>query len=234
MRSSTSKLPLVCVFLPPAESKEAIVDYTREVAKKFKGKAVFSYSQTPNFAERWGASGRVLPTSVIVKWNSEGEPTMIVFNEETEKFGADTLESFTSQAIEGTYKSYKKSEAIPEKNDGPVKILVGKNFEEIVFDATKDVFVEFYAPWCGHCKKLAPIWEELGEMFEDNKDVVIAKMDATANAAPDNVEIKGYPTLMFFPADDKTGIPYNGERDLDNLMQFVHEKASHTVGKDEL
>jgi len=159
---------------------------------------------------------------------------MVVFNEESEKLNADTLESFVSQTIEGTYKSYKKSEPVPEKNDGPVKVLVGKNFEEIVFDATKDVFVEFYAPWCGHCKKLAPIWEELGEMFEDNKDVVIAKMDATANAAPDTIELKGYPTLIFFPADDKTGIPYNGERDLDSLMQFVHEKASHTVGKDEL
>lgn len=50
-------------------------------------------------------------------------------------------------------------------------------------DNTKDVLVKYYAPWCGHCKKLAPIWEELGTLYKDNKDLVIAKFDATTNEA---------------------------------------------------
>lgn len=41
--------------------------------------------------------------------------------------------------------------------------MVGKNFDEIVNDETKDVLLEFYAPWCGHCKALAPKYDELGE-----------------------------------------------------------------------
>ena len=54
------------------------------------------------------------------------------------------------------------------------------------------------APWCGHCKQLAPIWDELGEHFNQDEDVVIAKMDSTKNEAAE-VHITGFPTLKFFP-----------------------------------
>ena len=45
--------------------------------------------------------------------------------------------------------------------------------------------MEFYAPWCGHCKKLAPIYENLAKHFKDNDNLIVAKMDATANDIPD-------------------------------------------------
>jgi thiol-disulfide isomerase/thioredoxin len=48
-------------------------------------------------------------------------------------------------------------------------------------DPTKDVFVKYYAPWCGHCKKMAPAWIELAEYLKDVEDVIIAEVDATAN-----------------------------------------------------
>ena len=52
-----------------------------------------------------------------------------------------------------------------------VVALTGESFDEIVHDSEKDVFVEFYAPWCGHCKKLATIWESLAKTFGNEKDV---------------------------------------------------------------
>ena len=55
------------------------------------------------------------------------------------------------------------------------------------------------APWCGHCKKLKPIYEKLGENYKDNKNVVIAMVDATANEV-EGLEVSGFPTLKFFPS----------------------------------
>ena len=67
---------------------------------------------------------------------------------------------------------------------GPLKVAVAKNFDEVVNDPERDVLIEFYAPWCGHCKSLAPKYEELAEKLKDEPGVTIAKMDATANDVP--------------------------------------------------
>ena len=63
------------------------------------------------------------------------------------------------------------------------------SFNDIVMDDSKDVLVEFYAPWCGHCKQLAPKYEELGKMFESDPNVVVGAVDATENDTP--AQIKG-------------------------------------------
>lgn len=91
-------------------------------------------------------------------------------------------------------------------------------------DETKDVFVKYYAPWCGHCKKLAPIWEELAEAYKDNANIVIAKFDATANEA-DGVEVRGYPTLIFYPKGKKEGVTFDGDRTLEPLKTYLEENS---------
>jgi protein disulfide-isomerase A1 len=215
------------------EYTEDNFNFAKEVARNFKGKVITTYSNSPQLAERWGASGKFIPTAIFVQWAGE-QPKFIIYNEESEPLTAQTAISFTQQALEGTYSSYKKSEPIPESNNDAVKVVVGKTFEDIVYDKEKDVFVEFYAPWCGHCKKLAPVWDELGEVFEDKApNVVIAKIDATANSLPDGLEIGGFPTLIFFPADNKEGIPYNADRDLETLREFVIDHASRPITEKE-
>jgi len=100
----------------------------------------------------------------------------------------------------------------------PVKVLVGKNFWERV--AGKNAFVEFYAPWCGHCKQLAPIWDQLAEKFKDSADIVIAKVDATVNEV-ERVKVTSFPTLKYFSKDSDKVVNYSGERTLEELIKFV-------------
>jgi protein disulfide-isomerase A1 len=59
---------------------------------------------------------------------------------------------FVQDYVDGKIEPSVKSEPIPEKQEGPVTVIVAKNYKDIVLDDKKDVLVEFYAPWCGHCK----------------------------------------------------------------------------------
>lgn len=107
-----------------------------------------------------------------------------------------------------------------------VVILNSDNFDEIVLDETKDVLVEFYAPWCGHCKSLAPIYEKVAAAFRTEGDVVIANLDADNHKdLAEKYGVSGYPTLKFFPKNNKAGEDYDGGRDLDDFVTFINGKC---------
>jgi len=107
-----------------------------------------------------------------------------------------------------------------------VTVLTDASFDSIVLDKSKNVLVEFYAPWCGHCKKLAPDYEKVAKIFGGESDVVIANLDATENpASAQKYGVSGYPTLKWFPKDNKDGVAYEGGRGIDDFVRFINEKA---------
>lgn len=79
---------------------------------------------------------------------------------------------------------------------------------------------------CGHCKKLAPIYEELADSFSSNKGINIAKVDGDEHKSlSTKFGISGFPTIKFFDGKSKEGEDYTGGRELEDLQSFITEKT---------
>merc|ERR1719347_1880827 len=148
----------------------------------------------------------------------------------TAEFDVETFKDFLTQLEAGNVEPWIKSEAVPDNSANDVKVAVAKNFDELVTKSEKDVLVEFYAPWCGHCKKLTPIYDELGEKME-GEDVEIVKMDATANDVPPEFSVSGFPTLFWLPSTTKKPVSYSGGRELNDFVKYISEKATNELNK---
>lgn len=105
--------------------------------------------------------------------------------------------------------------------------LLPTNFDDLVTNSGKPALVEFFAPWCGHCKNLAPVYEELASNFEFAKDkVLIAKVDADAHKSlGQQFGVQGFPTLKWFDGKSAEPIDYKSGRDLESLTGFITEKT---------
>jgi len=149
-------------------------------------------------------------------------------------FSMATFETFLQDFLDGKLEPYLKSEEIPSSNDEPVKVVVAKQFDDIVNAEDKDVLIEFYAPWCGHCKQLVPKYEELATKLKDEPSIVIAKMDATANDVPSPYQVTGFPTIYFAPKGDKKNPrQYNGGREVNDFLKYLAaESTDPLVGFD--
>merc|ERR1719370_1142330 len=196
---------------------------TRAVAKKFKGQMLFVTINTDEedhsrIMEFFGMKKDEIPGLRIIKL----EEDMAKYKPDSYDLSEENLTGFVQSFLDGKLKQHLLSQDLPEDWDATgVKVLVSSNFDDVVFNKEKEVLVEFYAPWCGHCKQLAPIYDELGEKFKDHESIVIAKMDSTANEVAD-VTVRGFPTLKFFPKNSgRKIVDYSGGRTLEDFVAFL-------------
>lgn len=205
---------------------EKILAGFKEAAKEFKGKSIFvlihtDVDENERVMEFFGLKKQDSPTIRLISLGQD----MTKYKYENEVIDRDNVVKFVQDFFDNKLKPHLLTQEVPEDWDAkPVKVLVGKNFEQVAKDKSKTVLVEFYAPWCGHCKQLVPIYDQLGEHFKDNADIVIAKMDSTVNELED-IKIQSFPTIKLFPKDSDAVIDFNGERTLEGLTKFVESNG---------
>jgi protein disulfide-isomerase A1 len=212
-----------------SENTKQLDEIISTVAQKVKGKLQVIITDIKEgletrLAEYIGVTAADLPTVRIhdtrkdlKKFTMDGEITV------------ENILKFVEDWEQGTLRPHLKSEEEPASQDEPVYVLVGKAFDKIVMDTTKDVLVEFYAPWCGHCKKIAPIYDEVAKNLSHNTNLIIAKMDATTNEV-EAVSIQGFPTIKFWPANDKKNpIDFNDERTVEGFTKFLQKHSTNSV-----
>eukprot|EP00092_Neocalanus_flemingeri_P060104 GFUD01071999.1.p1 GENE.GFUD01071999.1~~GFUD01071999.1.p1 ORF type:complete len:414 (+),score=147.69 GFUD01071999.1:53-1243(+) len=142
---------------------------------------------------------------------------------------AASLEKFIAEKLGNEIPAEKPAESAEPVVENGVYILGTPSFSSVV--GKGDTFIKFYAPWCGHCIKLAPAWEELAKSFEGDDQVKIAKVDCTQHQSVcQEQEVKGYPTLAYFRNGRKMET-YKGARNLEDLKDFVKTEKGE-AGKD--
>ncbi|KAK7403300.1 Protein disulfide-isomerase erp38 [Neonectria punicea] len=171
------------------------------------------------------------------RFGVQGFPTLKWFDGKSNKpqdykSGRD-LESLTNFIKDHAGVSPKKKLEMPSD----IVMLNQGSFSEAV-GGEKHVLIAFTAPWCGHCKTLAPTWENLATDFASDENVLIAKVDADAvenKAWAKSQGVSGYPTIKFYLAGSKEAVDYKGGRSEQDLVKFINSKAgTHRVPGGEL
>jgi len=232
--SGEIKSHLLLFVSAKADAYAGQVEVARAVAAENKGELLFVTINTDEedhkrIMEFFGLEDSELPSMRIIKL----EEDMSKFKPEDTSITEDNVRAFVNKYKAGELKPHLMSEEVPDDWDKEsVKVLVGKNFNEVAMNPEKDVLVEFYAPWCGHCKQLEPVYKQLGDAFKDDESIVIAKMDSTANEV-EQVKIQGFPTIKLFKKGDNAIVDYNGERTLEGFSAFLKSGGVDGAGVDE-
>ncbi|KAJ5524864.1 hypothetical protein N7494_011514 [Penicillium frequentans] len=224
-------IPLAYIFAETKEERDQFTEDFRPIAAKHRGEINIVTLDAKLFGahtSNLNLEPEIFPAFAIQDTTKNSKYPY----DQSKKIDAKEVGKFIKDVIDGKVEPSIKSEPIPETQEGPVTVVVGRSYQELVIDNDKDVLLEFYAPWCGHCKSLAPKYDELAALYADvpefKEKVVIAKIDATANDVPDS--ITGFPTIKLYPAGKKDEpVEYEGSRTVEDLITFIKENGKYQI-----
>lgn len=225
---------LVWLMLP-IESSADLGDKIDEVRKEFTELSAkfpgfkFVYIDTIMFAKAIESMFEVKEFPALVVHKKAGDKKKFVLQGD-DATDVSKVADYISDVVSGKIQAVLKSEDVPENDDHPVKTIVGSTMESELFQAEKDILFEVYAPWCGHCKKLAPELDMLASKIRADglEDLIrITKMDGTANDSPiEAITWEGFPTMFYIKAGTNKAVPFNGGRDAKSIWKWI--KANHS------
>ena len=211
-----------------------------QVAEKIKGKIVLIMTDikegiASRLADYVGINKKNLPLISILDTRKDFKK----YNMKKEKeINTENIIKFINDWEENKLKRTLKSEKEPKNNNGIIRIIVGKNFENEVLNNNNDIMVLFYAPWCNHCKEFIPIYEKVAKKLKNNNKLIMTKIDGSANEV-ENIPITGFPTILFFPGNKKKDNPihYKGKRTTEEIIKFIkyysYNKIKEEIKDDE-
>ncbi|XP_035660455.1 thioredoxin domain-containing protein 5-like [Branchiostoma floridae] len=169
------------------------------------------------------------------KYDVDKFPTLMMFRDGKEvdrhlgEQGLEDLESYLSEKLEETISYWERTGLDPgnpakgkSKVESKVLILTKDNFHSVIRKGM--TFVQFYAPWCDHCKTLLPAWDALSFKFPKRPHIQIAKMDCTAhgnNKICQDQKITDYPTLILFKSGRHIG-EFGGDENFEWTVDSMH------------
>ena len=215
--------PTIFIWRSEKEADAPYMNIFKEAALQNYGKIFWAYSDIMGDLQREVAE--FLQIGLKTKFFVRGafKNKAYILEVESKDLTVDILTKFADDLLANKLTPTPfNSEAIPETNDSAIYKLVGFTHGDFISQDDKLVLVEYYAPWCGYCQKLAPKYQELAEHYQGNKDVIIAQFDATTNDLVAPVVVSGYPTLVLW----KNGEPkiYYGENEVEDIKAFIEEE----------
>ncbi|XP_055523496.1 thioredoxin domain-containing protein 5 homolog [Wyeomyia smithii] len=170
------------------------------------------------------------PTLKFFKAGATGSEASVKYRgaREMDAFGSFLREQLGLEATEDDDEEETESVAEPPKPVSALVELTDDTFAKHISSGKH--FVKFFAPWCGHCTKLAPTWEQLAETLQHDTSISVSKIDCTQyRPICTDFEVKGYPTLLWIE-DGKKIEKYSGARTHEDLKAYVSKMAGGISG----